>query len=161
MVYLSRRLGEPREDGYVLDQDYERSGAGVKRLSGGGLPKKIVPDMIVHRRGGNNADDNLLVIEVKVSDQPAGILHDRAKLKVLTGNVGSVDVYGRWLRLPDEAEPRLARPRGSVSLPPDMSPYRYGVSVMVSAHEPPALTWFERPEDQEDLTVAGREYAGL
>ncbi|MFF0123916.1 hypothetical protein ACFYP0_15065 [Micromonospora arida] len=47
---LNRHLTGLPLNGLVLDQDYERAGQVTKRLIGAGLSRKIISDMIVHRR---------------------------------------------------------------------------------------------------------------
>ncbi len=75
-VFLEAR-DEFRE--YIIDSEYNRDVAAndLKRRSTGGA---IRPDLVVHKRTGNN-EDNLLALEVKWSNsQPEAIQDDRHKL---------------------------------------------------------------------------------
>jgi hypothetical protein len=64
---------------YKIDSEYNRDVAAndlKRRLSGG----TIRPDLIVHKRTGNN-QDNLLAVEIKWNNsQPSAIQDDREKL---------------------------------------------------------------------------------
>lgn len=50
MIYLDRHLTGLSLNGLVLDQDHERTGQVTKRLIGAGFSRKVITDMIVHRR---------------------------------------------------------------------------------------------------------------
>ncbi len=89
-VWIERLLVlNPRMQECVVDVDYSRMGgpARAKRVHLRGFdkaPSRVLPDIILHRRGGN--DLNLLVIEVKLTwDRrgSAGDERDRCKLRAL------------------------------------------------------------------------------
>jgi hypothetical protein len=133
MIYLNSRLKPVIDDELRLDQEYERAGQVTKRLAGhGGIAdRKIVPDMILHRRFDQGPDGNLLAIEVKTLAGQHARLHDSAKLAVLTGHAQSALAYEKSLRLVGDPAPRQAL-RGNVYLPPGMHPYKYGLWLLVT-----------------------------
>lgn len=139
-VHLDRALQRINDDeGYIVDIEYERAGRDVKRLQAEGrLGRKIVPDLLVHRRGLHGGDENLLVVEVKprrrVAESEA--IHDRAKLSLLTGDVRTVFTGGRkYLRFDAVAGD------WAVSLPAAISPYRFGAWICVRSSDA-ELEWF-------------------
>lgn len=76
----------PLFQGYDVDVEYNRHGIDVKILSlppecHGGGNRRVVPDIIVHRRG--NDLSNLLAIELKKDTNPEPRDCDRAKLVAL------------------------------------------------------------------------------
>ena len=169
MIYLSLQLKRWDEQSYLtLDQDYERAGREVKQLVGAnGLARKIVPDMVYHRRGSHHADGNLLAVEVKVADRSASFLHDRAKLAVLTGLCDHAQVYPKALRLDGDPRPSVDPPRdwtgpkpppgqpaGTVGRPTDpltkeqINPYRYGLWLLVT-RQAAQLIWFDATRSKQ------------
>jgi hypothetical protein len=87
---IARRLAERVEaglPGWSVDVDYDRwhpdaIAALKKRLKLVGEPddSDVYPDIIVHRRTGSSADDNLLVVEVK-KEEAVGRSRDIEKLQ--------------------------------------------------------------------------------
>jgi len=145
ILYLNGHLAGLIENGIVLDQDYERAGRITKRLAGTGLPdRKMVPDLILHRRRDQGPSGNLLAIEVKTVKNNYGRLHDFAKLSVLTGHADNALAYGNCLRLPGDPEPTRQTLRGHVSLPCDMHPYKYGLWLLVAPTGPQFWWWLDR-----------------
>ena len=73
--YLSQLIHE-----YDVDCEFNRNLDVVKKMGG----HKIIPDIIIHKRGNNN--DNLIVIEVKPrwNDKREDFINDENKLKYLT-----------------------------------------------------------------------------
>lgn len=80
----------PRWD---VDCEYNRSGENTKRLdyetttveSDDTQAKTVYPDIIVHRR---NRDENLLVVEVKKTDNDEGLKSDIDKLNRFVDQIG-------------------------------------------------------------------------
>lgn len=145
MVYLDQHLADLSRSGLVLDQDYERAGQVTKRLVGTGLPnRKIVPDLIFHRRHDLGPAANLLAVEVKTRNRQDGRLHDFAKLSVLTGHVRQAIAYDKCLRLPGDPAPPRQRERGTVSLPQRMHPYRYGLWLLLTPNAAECWRWSNR-----------------
>jgi hypothetical protein len=149
MVYLDKHLAGLSRGGLVIDQDYEHAGQATKRLAATGLPdKKVVPDLVFHRRGDPGPTGNVLAIEVKTNSRADGRLHDFAKLSVLTGHVTGAIVYDKCLRLHSgPALPQQAR-KGEVRLLPDMSPYRYGIWLLLETSGAECWWWSERKGHQ-------------
>jgi len=150
LIYMDRLLEETPGDGLHVDLDFERAGRDIKSLhqygTPGALRRKIVPDIVVHRRAHNGPSDNLLAVEAKISEGTAGWLHDRAKLAVLTGNAECALAHRRYLRLPgDRPSPQDDPAPARVALPQDMHPYRLGVWACLLPGGPD-LRWFERPD---------------
>lgn len=139
-VHLDRALQRADDDeGYIVDIEYERAGGDVKRLQAEGrLGRKIVPDLLIHRRGLRGGDENLLVVEVKPRRRVPGVekVHDRAKLSLLTGQVNEVFTgarkYLRFCRVPGD---------WPVSLPGGITPYRFGAWICLTSGGA-ALEWF-------------------
>jgi hypothetical protein len=145
MIYLYLRLSDLEENGWVLDQEYQRIEGEIKRPDGP-LSPKIVPDLALHRR--MDREGNLLVIEVKttrMSSNPSnpGRLHDLAKLSLLTGSVPSVKAYGprRILRLSDCESPGGQGPPEAIHLR-SMVPYKYGLWLRIPPDEGAECWWF-------------------
>ncbi|GAA0393474.1 hypothetical protein [Micromonospora gifhornensis] len=132
MVYLDRHLAHLSRDGLVLDQDYERAGQVTKTLVGTGMrARKVVPDLVFHRRRDPGPAGNLLAIEVKTDSRSNGRLHDFAKLSVLTGHVTQAIAYDRCLRLYGDPAPPRQSEKGMVGLPDGMHPYRDGLWLLL------------------------------
>ena len=84
------------DEGLVVDVEYNRLGAAVKRLET--LPAEcirrkirpgdpaVVPDIIVHQRG--EAGQNVLVIELKKTDNPEGQGCDGERLRAFREELG-------------------------------------------------------------------------
>ncbi|MCG5446161.1 hypothetical protein NIE79_004728 [Micromonospora sp. NIE79] len=142
MIYLNRHVTGLSLNGLVLDQDYERAGQVTKRLIGAGLGRKIIPDMIVHRRHDLGPAGNLLAIEVKTHNREDGRLHDFAKLSVLTGHAAEAIAYDKCLRLlPSDPVPSDQSFRGHVSLPASMCPYKHGLWLLLEPDGPQYWWW--------------------
>ena len=163
MIYLNDQFKQWDDTKLVLDQDYERAGRDVKRVvSTTGLARKIVPDIVHHRRGSHDPEGNLLAIEVKVTNGNAGFLHDRAKLAVLTGLAPSAMAYPKALRLPGDPAPAASakhhprtRPSPEQQLPRLTRPadpltsevihlYRFGLWLLVT-QQTAQMIWFDAP----------------
>ncbi|GAA3273533.1 hypothetical protein Dvina_37415 [Dactylosporangium vinaceum] len=132
MIYLNARLTQLISRGYVLDQEYERFGLVKKAFTGGAAleDRKFVPDIILHRRLDNADSANLLAVEVK-TDRQRGRLHDFAKLSLLTGHAHYALAFNKSLRLEGAATPAGQRQVGEVYRPDCMSPYRFGLWLLV------------------------------
>ncbi|RQX05722.1 hypothetical protein DLJ59_06900 [Micromonospora inaquosa] len=142
MVYLDRHLAALSSSGLVIDQDYERAGQATKRLTARGMPdKKIVPDLIFHRRRDLGPTGNVLAIEVKTDRRADGRLHDFAKLSVLTGHVTTAIAYGKYLRLHGDRAPEGQARTADVSLPLGMSPYKYGIWLLLEPRGTECWWW--------------------
>jgi len=85
---ISHRLAvylEPHFAGFHVDCEYNRSGRRPKELLGlrgkaaSGEGSRVLPDIVVHRRGANS--NNLLIIEMKKSASKAADECDMAKLR--------------------------------------------------------------------------------
>lgn len=132
MIYLNARLAHLINQGYVLDQEYERFGLVKKEFYGKGEldNRKFVPDMVLHRRVDNDDSANLLAVEVK-TDRRRGRLHDFAKLSLLTGHADHALAFTKSLRLEGAAEPAGQQQVGEVYRPGSMCPYRFGLWLLV------------------------------
>jgi hypothetical protein len=76
---LARYL-EPHFPGLKVDTEYNRDGGAPKRLPHNeGDDSRVFPDIVVHKRG-QNSDNNLLVIEVKIGRNAASE-NDMRKLR--------------------------------------------------------------------------------
>ena len=104
MTYLRDVMRErPYYDGYYVDVEYNRNrGGNVKKiksiLDGRGTVIPITCDLIVHSRGRNWVQDNLLAVEMKKKKNTAQYAHDKRcdqeRLIALT-----MDTYGpEWDR---------------------------------------------------------------
>ena len=138
-LYLEPELAKvtPKSLRYTFDLDYERAEHDPKRLAAMGaeekrataeLGKKIIPDMLLHRRFSSAPDANYLAVEVKVK-KPSRRReeHDLAKLRLLTGVVPWVEKNGNLLRTPDD--PGATPPEGALERPARIKPYRFGVML--------------------------------
>lgn len=85
-LILSRITADNQEcAGYFVDSEYNKRGS-LKKLITGDYAQ--YPDLILHKRG-NNPDENLLVVEFKVSSTPLekeGFENDVKKIRYLTAN---------------------------------------------------------------------------
>jgi hypothetical protein len=145
MVYLDKHLAGLSQSGLVLDQDYERAGQVTKRLVGTGLPdRKVVPDLVFHRRHDQGPAGNVLAMEVKTDSRLDGRLHDFAKLSILTGHVTEVIAYDKCLRMPGDPAPLGQSEKGTVSLPDGMHPYRYGLWLLLKPNGAQCCWWSNR-----------------
>lgn len=70
---------------WQVDCEYDRLLEEAKRLRLRGEMKRVIPDIIVHRR---NSDDNLLVIEAKKADDRRGSKADLEKLREFKKQLG-------------------------------------------------------------------------
>jgi hypothetical protein len=64
----------------LSDDDYSIDGLAVEG-------SRVFPDIVVHHRGDNSLEDNLLVIEVKTTWSKASLDRDREKLRAFTGQI--------------------------------------------------------------------------
>ncbi len=73
-------------EGYYADAEYNRNHGRVKTIIGAGAKELVInTDIIVHSRGENLLQDNLIVIEMKKSTQPLQEKNDdRDRLVVMT-----------------------------------------------------------------------------
>lgn len=118
--------------GFRLDMEYERARTDPKKFNGlgplGPFKRKIVPDLIYHRRGDSGPGSNHLAIEIKTR-RTSMEGHDLAKLSVLTGRepYAFVSLSPRILIRRAPTDPIHApSDRYTVHLPSDFAPYRYG-----------------------------------
>lgn len=85
-IYLERILSETPYENYDVDVEYNRGRGGndsaAKMMHG----KKIVTDLIVHKRGKNEEGeyDNLICIEMKKEYKHLDMENDKKRLEVLT-----------------------------------------------------------------------------
>jgi hypothetical protein len=143
MIYLNEHLRYLATNGLVLDQEYERVDQVTKALVGTQPPaRKIVPDLILHRRRDTGSLGNLLAIEVKTKVGSNGRLHDFAKLSVLTGHIKFADAYEKCLRRPGDPLPNGQKHRGRVGLPRGMSPYSHGAWLLVTPTQADSESWW-------------------
>lgn len=90
-IYLEEQFPD-----WNVDCEYNRKGGVTKLLYLDAQPIKsddaqgttVYPDIIVHRRGRNDAGSNLLVIEVKKSSSNVSDAHDREKLEKFKSELG-------------------------------------------------------------------------
>lgn len=140
-IYLFQMIGEPRNDLVTVDCEYQRFGAVTKALVGDGLRRKIVPDVLLHRRRDAGPYGNSLAIEVKPRFAGAPNLSDRAKIEMLVGVVDEVVAIKGGLRCRDDL--RGQRVLGQVRLPDGVSPYMFGLCLALGPDRV-ALDWWRR-----------------
>jgi hypothetical protein len=142
MIYLDQQLKIlPNPAGFRLDMEYERAGRDPKAFAGrgpnAGFRRKIVPDLIYHRRLSNDLDANHLAVELKT--RPTSVEdHDLAKLALLTGRVPYLlaSFSPNLLRRPNAEDPAAPPPdRHVVALPPTIRPYAFGVFLRLYRHD--------------------------
>jgi hypothetical protein len=141
MIYLEgylKKLENPHC--FHLDMEYERVRSRTKALArsgDGGLSwRKIVPDLIYHKRGSSREPYNHLVLEVKIRQTRRLEEHDLAKLSVLTGKDRYVFVSENLLSRRGPADP--ADPpanRDIVTLPEELEPYAHGALLRLYEQE--------------------------
>lgn len=86
-IYVTNKLNEHGIIGYYADPEYNRKQDGkVKTILDDKM--EVIPiqcDLIVHSRGNNIKQDNLIAIEMKKFNRPEGErLSDRKRLRALT-----------------------------------------------------------------------------
>lgn len=85
-LILSQKIGDNQEyAGYIVDSEYNKRGSLEKIITG---KYAQYPDLLLHKRG-DNPDENLLVVEFKVSSTRLDkdpFENDVEKLKYLTDN---------------------------------------------------------------------------
>ena len=158
LIYLDALVARrPVLVDYTVDFEYERTGAAIKGFAGlraaddSGHQKKfrrkIVPDLLIHRRMINDARSNLLAIEVKTNPR-VSVAGDRAKLNLLTNRHAWAEVRplgrhgGNRLILGGGDRPRDV---DTAALPRGINPYAYGVLIRLSAGtSDPQYEWFFR-----------------
>lgn len=65
--YLENELKKIGDfDGFVVDLEYNRNLNNIKNFEG----KRVRPDLIVHKRGGNGPSNNRMIIEIKKHTAP-------------------------------------------------------------------------------------------
>lgn len=85
-IYLEEALSTTKYKDYIVDVEYNRGYKGnddaAKMLYG----KKIVTDLIVHKRGKNEREeyDNLICIEMKKEYKHLDMRNDKVRLSALT-----------------------------------------------------------------------------
>jgi hypothetical protein len=94
---ISHKIAEylqPEFEDWNVDCEYNRDGHEPKALTSlpqfrgpEGMGSRVFPDIIVHRRGQRGAEGNLLVIEVKKSQDESGIEADTVKLECYLGDL--------------------------------------------------------------------------
>jgi len=133
MIYLEHHLSRlDNPVGFCLDMEYERAGSDPKRFAGHGpegpFRRKIVPDLIYHRRQESVQYANHLAIEIKTRrTNMEG--HDLAKLSVLTGRepYAFVSFTPNIMTCRGPNDPMDPPPDRYVALlPPGITPYTYG-----------------------------------
>ena len=96
-IYLENEIKENKINGYCVDTEYNRNNGKLKTILDNNT--EIIPvtcDVIVHSRGNNKLQDNLICIEMKKStSNNAEKIKDRKRLKILTrksyNNIWSAD----------------------------------------------------------------------
>jgi hypothetical protein len=89
-VHMEPHFGQPHD--WNVDCEYDRDGQlkktlqGVKGCDSQKKTDEILPDIIVHHRGGKGREHNLLVIEIKKAAKQDPC--DRRKLELLTTSRG-------------------------------------------------------------------------
>lgn len=85
-MYLSRALIDSRYEGYYVDVEYNRGTYGEDYSPKQIEDKKIVVDLIVHKRGydAEVGYDNLICIEMKKSTDRRGCNNDEERLRKMT-----------------------------------------------------------------------------
>ncbi len=86
-TYMDRIAAESGLKGYFADTEYNRKQGGqVKTILGKDMKAiTITSDLILHSRGQNLAEDNLIAIEMKKSNTPAQHKNDdRDRLRAMT-----------------------------------------------------------------------------
>lgn len=86
--YLAKSLKESRFRDYAVDVEYNRGGSGLDYCHKTLGNKKIVVDLIVHKRGYDReyGFDNLFCIEMKKKYKKPDLTSDKERLKILTQN---------------------------------------------------------------------------
>ena len=143
MIYLEEELRLlPNPQGFRLDMEYERAETNPKAFYGLGpnghpFRRKIVPDLVYHRRGVLGGSANHLAIEVK-AQRGRREDHDVAKLALLTGRAAYAYALftPRVLRLPGRCDPPDPPPdRHVVVLPHGFQPYTFGALLRLYQDE--------------------------
>lgn len=86
-IYLTNKIDEYELNGYYADAEYNRKQGGrVKTILNDNMEVIIIQsDLIVHSRGRNLEQDNLLAIEMKKSSRPENEkIADRNRLRAMT-----------------------------------------------------------------------------
>jgi hypothetical protein len=152
-IYLFQAIDEPRSDLVVVDCEYQRFGAVIKAFAGDGLRRKIIPDVLLHRRRDAGRDGNILAIEVKPRFSRMPSPSDRAKITMLVGVVDEVVAIKDGLRCLHDlrGQPDLGR----VRLPDWVHPYSFGLCLALGDNQA-ALDWWRRggPPDPTREVVA-------
>lgn len=99
---------EPYFQGWNVDCEYDRDGQLQKILMGiadcdpRGRTNRILPDIVIHHRGGEGRASNLLVVELKKhADEDAC---DRRKLELLTAPDGHYQYqFGLYINIAGDA----------------------------------------------------------
>ena len=85
-LYIQQALMTPRFSEYIVDVEYNRGAKGKDKSPKVLHDKKIVVDLIVHKRGQSkdSSQNNLFCLEMKKSNSRYGYDHDKARLKDMT-----------------------------------------------------------------------------
>ena len=138
-IYLFQAIGEPRNDLVVVDCEYQRFGREIKAFVGDGLRRKIIPDVLLHRRQDAGPDGNILAIEVKPRFCRKPNLSDRAKIGILVGVIDEVMAIKDGLRCPADLRGQCVL--GPVRRPPGVHPYTFGLCLALGSNRA-ALDWW-------------------
>lgn len=121
--------------------EYERAETNPKAFYGlgpsGPFRRKIVPDLVYHRRGALGGSANHLAIEVK-AQRDSREDHDVARLALLTGRAEYAFALftPRVQRLPGPSDPPSPPPdRHVVVLPRGFQPYTFGALLRLYQDE--------------------------
>lgn len=94
-VFLLEQLADTKYSDYYVDNEYNRNCGQIKTTINGNMKEiKIQCDLIVHSRGENELQDNLIALEMKKSYQTQESKdEDRDRLCALTKGRHNDDVY--------------------------------------------------------------------
>lgn len=84
--HIQQTLMSSQFDDYVVDVEYNRGSKGIEKSPKALRNKKIVVDLIVHKRGyfENCGFDNLFCVEMKKSNSRRGYDDDKKRLEKMT-----------------------------------------------------------------------------
>lgn len=92
--YLSESMKNYGIKGYFADVEFDRNGDMVKTIINNEMKIiKIECDLIVHSRGNNKKQDNLIAIEMKKTTNRKKRKEDRERLKYMTKNTYNNEIY--------------------------------------------------------------------
>lgn len=109
MSHLERTVASSDFRDYIVDVEYNRGNQGNEYNAKAQDDKKIVVDLIVHKRNYNYGFDNLICIEMKKASLRRQIPEDKDRLCYLTDNtkgfkyeVGAMMVIGKGRKYHDK-----------------------------------------------------------